>query len=124
MNHMGEACGHVRAIRRLAFLWPRSAMIATGPSLVSRAFAPRLTLDDAVRIRLLYATGTPVRQLAAEYRITSASIYEVLRARAHPCVITVQLSDDVYVKLNAAAKAANRTAVNMASVLVARGLEP
>ena len=87
-----------------------------------RTFASRLTLEDAVRIRASYASGTPVRQLVTRYRVSTASIYEVLRGRAHPCVVAVQLSDEVYLKLRAAAKTARSSPVDVAGTLVAQGL--
>jgi hypothetical protein len=83
-----------------------------------------LDLDEALTIREQYAAGVRVRHLAAEYGVSLASVYAVLREQSHRCVLRAELPATLFVRLSQAAQAAGCTREQLAVDLVARALAP
>jgi hypothetical protein len=87
-------------------------------------FRGKLDLGDSLLIRSGYAAGRPARELAEAFRVSTASIYAVLRGRAHPCVIHVPLSDAAYEHLAKVARAAGQSLEQWAAAILASHTRP
>lgn len=89
-----------------------------------RPDSPKLDLDDALNIRARFADGVRVRDLAAEYGVSLASVYAVLREESHRCVVRAELPPPVFLLLTQAARRTGCTREQLAVDLVARALAP
>jgi hypothetical protein len=86
------------------------------------SFAPKLNLHDAVNIRRAHAAGVSTNDLRHAYRLARSSLHAVLRRRAHVCSVTVQLADDIYLRLARVAEAEGTSFESVVLRLIARAV--
>lgn len=66
----------------------------------------KLTLDDAVAMRMARRAGRPAAELSAEYRVDRSHTFSILRGDSHPARVLVDLDDETYVALARGARLA------------------